>query len=482
VAGIRSKVAFKAIGINGLGAEVNGAIVDNDNHEVAKFESAHLGMGCFYITPADGKTYKAKVTYSNGIQDLIELPKVSGSGITLSLNNDSIPKAAVRIEASADYYRQNRGKTYSLVIYTMGVATTVNCKLDSPVVKLDILKRKLHTGVAVVTLFSPTNEPLSERLLFIQNYDQLNLSVSSKNSYAKREHVNIKLNVLNRRGEPSNGSFSVAVTDESKVGAQDSRADNILTNLLLTSDLKGYIEQPDYYFADTSAQARQNLDLVMLTQGYRRFEWKKILDSALDSKPAYQPENGLSIAGLVKNISNKPVAGGSINLFQPIGGLFLSARTDDKGMFRFANLVFTDTAHLVLSAAKANGKNTTQISLLDDNSERPPVHAYKWLGPQLFNDSTMASHAANDMAAQKAALAYLNGKGVVLKQVNIQSKKPDNQYRTQSLAGPGGADQVVHADKLDKIGGTLTTKLAGQFHGPMGFKITEGIMPGADSG
>jgi len=464
VDGIRSKVAFKAIGPNGLGIDVKGMIVDDQNKEIAKFEQVHLGMGYFYITPAEGKSYKAKITLTNGSQDVIELPAPVTDGITLSVNNDSIPKASVRIEASAGYYRQNRGKTYPLVIYAQGIVTTVNCKLDSAVIDLDILKRKLRTGVAVVTLFSPANEPLSERLLFVQNYDQLSFSTDSKDSYAKRGHVNINLHVLNRRGEPASGNFSVAVIDENKVGEHDNSADNILTNLLLTSDLKGYVEQPDYYFADTSTAARQNLDLLMLTQGYRRFEWKKVLDSAVE-KPVYLPEDGLSVAGQIKNAFGKPVAGGTINLFQPIGGLFLSTRTDDKGMFRFKNLVFSDTAHLVLSAVNANGKNTTQISLLDENTERPAVHAYKWQSPQLFNDVTMAGYVENDMNAQKATLAYLNGKGVMLKQVNIHSKKPDNQYRTQSLAGPGGADQVMHADEIERINGPLATSLNGRLHG-----------------
>jgi len=477
IAGIRTKVAFKAIGPDGMGLDVKGSIVDNDNNEVGKFESAHLGMGSFNITPVTGKGYRAKINYPDGQHDLVDLPKTHASGITLSINNDSIPRASVRIVADADYYRQNRGKLYKLVIYASGNAITANCELDSAVITLDILKRKLHTGVAVVTLFSPENEPLCERLLFIENYDRLSLNVNSKSSYTQREHVNIKLKALNRIGGPASGSFSVAVTDENKVGDHADKADNILTNLLLTSDLKGYVEQPDYYFADTGAVARQNLDLLMLTQGYRWFEWKQVLDSAAQSKPAYEPETGLSIAGQVKNLFNKPVAGGAINLFQPLGGLFLSARTDNNGMFRFKNMVFTDTARLVLSAAKANGKNSTKISLLGDNIERPPVGAYNW-DVQMFNDSTMANYVANDRAAQKATLAYLNGKGVLLKQVNIRSRKPDNQYYTQSLAGAGNADQVVHADKLDRLGGPLTTRLAGLFHGPMGFNITRGIMPG----
>ena len=463
VAGILSKVAFKAIGANGLGTDVKGTIVDDQNNEIAKFEPGHLGMGYFYITPAGGKNYKAKISLTNGSQDLIALSTPLTDGITLSVNNDSIPKASIRIEASAGYYRQNRGKIYSLVIYSQGIATTVNCKLDSVVIDLDILKRKLHTGVAVVTLFSPENEPLSERLFFVQNYDRLSLNTDHKDSYAKREHVSVRLNVHNRRGEPASGNFSVAVIDENKVGEHDNSADNILTSLLLTSDLKGYVEQPDYYFADTSTTARQNLDLLMLTQGYRRFEWKKVLDSAVE-KPAYLPEDGLSVAGQVKNVFNKPVAGGTINLFQPIGGLLLSVRTDDKGMFRFKNLFFSDTAHMILSAVKANGKNSTQISLSDENAESPDVHAYKRQNESLFDGAIMDGYLANDKLEHIETLNYLTGKGVMLKQVNIRDKKLDDKYETSNLLGAGHADQILHHEDV-RYGTTLAGALLGRLHG-----------------
>jgi len=131
-----------------------------------------------------------------------------------------------------------------------------------------ILKRRLHTGIATVTLFLPTGESLCERLLFVQNYDQLNLGVSSdKAVYAKREKVNINLNAINRAGNPAEGHFSVSVTDESKVPVDENAENTIISNLLLTSDLQGYVEQPNYYFADTSADAGKNLDVLMLSPG-----------------------------------------------------------------------------------------------------------------------------------------------------------------------------------------------------------------------
>src|SRR6185312_11125064 len=233
------------------------------------------------------------------------------------------------------------GKDYTLVICSGALITTVNYRLDSSIITLDILKRKLHTGIATVTLFSPGNEPLDERLIFIQNYDRLNLNVSSnKNSYRKREKVNIRLNAINRKGEPAEGHFSVSVIDENKVSDSENNADNILSYFLLTSDLKGYVEQSGNYFADTSAATRRNLDILMLTQGYRRFSWKQVLDD--HQRPlAYQPEKGIEIAGQVTSLFSKPVANGTVTLIPAYKGPVFSATTDDKGVFRFSDLIFT---------------------------------------------------------------------------------------------------------------------------------------------
>ncbi len=135
------KIAFKAIGANGAGINVKGVIVDGANKEVCTFASAHLGMGYFYLDPKEGETYRAKISYPNGIEDIIDLPVPETKGIILSINNDSIPKASVKIQANNAYYLENRNKDYTLLVYSGGTATTVTCKLDSPIITLDILKK-----------------------------------------------------------------------------------------------------------------------------------------------------------------------------------------------------------------------------------------------------------------------------------------------------------------------------------------------------
>ena len=199
VSGIRSKIAFKAIGTNGKGIDVSGVVLDNNNTEVGRFASTHLGMGYFYLLPEEGKSYTAKLTYADGRQDVAKLPDAEASGLVLTVNNDSVPKASVRIEANKARFAQSRDKDYMLLIYSGGVATSVTCKLDSNVILLDIAKRRLHTGVATVTLFSPNREPLSERLFFVQNYDQLKLDIKAdKTVYSTKGRVSIVLVARNR--------------------------------------------------------------------------------------------------------------------------------------------------------------------------------------------------------------------------------------------------------------------------------------------
>ena len=464
VAGIRSKVAFKAIGTNGLGINVKGVVVGNDDKEVCEFESAHLGMGYFYLEPKEGKTYRAKVAYSNGLLEVFDLPKPEPSGIVLSVNNDLIAKATVKVQVSKAYFKENRDKDYTLLINSGGIITTAFCTLDSQAITLNILKRKLHTGIAAFTLFSSSGEPLCERLLFVQNYDRLNLDVKSdKSTYTNRGKVSIKLKSKNRADSAVTGHFSVSVTDENKLPVNENNENTILNNLLLTSELKGYVEQPNYYFTDTSANVAKNLDLLMLTQGYRRFTWRQVLDDNNTPLP-YQPEKALEISGKVENLLGKPLANAIITLLPAKGGGLQGNVTDDKGIFHFSNLIFTDTAHFVLSAVNAEGKNSTKITYFNEKPG-PAVFATAMPDKNSVPDTTMATYIENTKKYRNELINYGKGKGIMLKEVKIKDVKLDDQYKTQSLAGAGNADQVMHADEIEQIGGQLSTSLNGRLRG-----------------
>jgi len=445
VTGLNSKVAFKAVDHNGLGINIKGEVIDNDGHQLCTFSSAHLGMGYFSLQPKEGKTYKAKITYANGTTATFDLPLADNSGIALSVGmNDSTQMALINITANKSAYQQNHNKDYTLVIYSGGSLTNFICKLDSPTITVDIFKRVLRTGIARITVFSPTGEPLCERQLFIQNYDGLKLDVKSdKTSYTKREKVNIKLNAVDDDGAPAPGHFSVAVTDEGKVPVDESNENTIMTNLLLTSDLKGYVEQPNYYFLPKNTDAASNLDLLMLTQGYRGFEWKEVLKSDTTTAITYPPENWTQLSGKVTTLAGKPVANGKITLLSTKQNIAMDTTTDKNGNFIFTGINISDTTKLVLHATMKNGNSAVNIKL--DKPVYPPVNG-------LDTDEYKMSDEA--LAAMKKMYEdnRLSGKaGIVLKQVDVKSAKithgPQLSH-SANLNGPGRADFVLMGDKL----------------------------------
>jgi hypothetical protein len=363
VNGIPAKLAFKAVGTNGLGFGVKGVVVDNANAEVTRFESQHLGMGLIFITAEAGKTYKANLTYADGTKAVVELPKADNEGITLMVNNDNPDKLAIEINANKAYYLKNKNKEIGLIIYSAGTIRSVKAVLDNQVLDLNLDKKDFKTGIVRITLFSEQGEPLNERLAFIQNPDLLTItSAGDKPLYPVRGKVHVTINTKNKSGEAVKSYLSAAVIDAGKVPVAEDDENGILSNLLLTSDLKGPIEHPNYYFANVSNETKANLDILMLTQGYRYFEWKQLLNDN-NTAIAYNAENGFDISGQVKTTSGKPVEGGTVTLMPRAGGALLTQTTNHEGNFTFKNLVYDDQTPFMLQAKTAEGKSNTSISV-----------------------------------------------------------------------------------------------------------------------
>ena len=463
VEAVETKLAFKAIGKNGLSIHAKGVILDKGNMPVCSIESSRLGMGYIMFKPEKGELYKAKLSFDDGTQNTIDLPRPEASGISLAVDYDSNSTISIKITANGAYYLANRNKDFLLVIYSGGKVMSYSFKQEDPRITLSMDRKLLQTGVSTISLFSPEGEPLCERLLFVQHNDQLSLQMhADKAAYKKKEKVDLQLNAKSPTGLSVNGNFSVTVVYETPMPADENNERNILTYLLLTSDLTGYVEQPNYYFKDTSAEARDNLDLLMLTQGYRNFEWKQELGK--DSLVlAFQRERGLEVTGKITNLSDKPISNGTVTLIPSSGGNLLSAESDPDGLFRFSNLVFTDTARLVLSAVNSKGSNSTRITYLNTKQESPVVIDQPYF-PPIMEDIGMLSYFGEAKKIREEVMAD-DPKYKMLKSVTVRAVKLDNQYRTQSLAGAGHADQVMHATDIEMVGGQLSTSLNGRLHG-----------------
>ena len=460
VTGVASKVAFKAVMPGGNGTDVTGNILNDKNQVVTTFTSAHLGMGVFTITPLAGESYHAEVVYSNGIKASIPLPAVNAEGVAIAVT-DSGSKISVHVNPGKLFYQQNKDGALGLFIYSAGRLTTVSDVMDGPDMRFDIQKGRLHSGITQVTLLSAKGEPLCERLVYINKNDQLPVDVfSAKTTYQAREKVTVKIHVDETNFEPTPAHFSVSVIDKSKVTADENKEENILTYTLLTSCLKGYVEDPGYYFVNPDNKKRSELDLVMLTHGYRRFTWAKL--AADDGNPPMiTAEKGLSISGQAKTFWGKPVNPGEVTLIPAAGGHLLSEATDKTGSFKFDNLVFYDTTRFVLNAVTGKGSNNTQLTY-HPAAPVPVLNTPLYTSTDTSAAAIISAYLQNSQNRHTEFMKYY-GKGIQLKEVRVQSVKKAT-YRTLSLAGAGNADQVIKGSEI-LTGGMLATSLSGRIGG-----------------
>ncbi|TZF85674.1 TonB-dependent receptor plug domain-containing protein (plasmid) [Pedobacter sp. BS3] len=446
VNGIPSRVAFKAISDAGLGVDISGYVADNNNEKITDFKSAHAGMGNFVIVPEEGKTYTAVIKLPDGSDKKVPLPAVQKEGYVLSVNNSNADTLFLRIAASPGLLQNGDlfvvGQTNAVVNYA------AKTRLQGSVLSARIPKSKFPTGILQLTLFASANQPVAQRLVFIRHNDQLNVKITpSKTSYGKRDKVKLNLDVKDASGKPVSGAFSMAVTDESKVPYNDIEETTILSNILLSSDLKGYIEKPNYYFTDVTPEKERELDNLMLTQGWSRFVWTNILANNYPVT-TFKPEQGITISGTV-TMGKKPIAGGKVLLLATKGRVtILDTITDSQGHFVFDNLVFGDDTKFVVQARTAKDKKFVDITLdqvppalVSRNKNAPDV--------EVNVNSSMLTYLKNSQKQFTELRRYgMLDRNIVLSEVKITEKKPEVQ-NSSNLNGAGFADAVIKADQLE---------------------------------
>ncbi|SDJ28690.1 hypothetical protein SAMN04487898_102173 [Pedobacter sp. ok626] len=436
IAGIASRIGFKAINGNGSGIELKGSVVDNSGTKLSDFSSTHLGMGSFYINAEAGKTYKANVTFSDGTTKSFDLPKTLESGIVAQVNNTDSLLFNLKIVANDAYFEANKNKNL-FIVATNGTVVyyAAKTKLNSQVTAAKIPKDKFPAGIVQITLFSETGEPVSERLAF--NYQPHGIKLSLKTDLATyKPRQKVKLAVTAKNGAQfADGNFSIAVTDEQKVPVDENSEITILSSLLLTSELKGYIEKPNYYFNKTNAKKLADLDVLMLTQGFRRYAYKEILAGKFPPI-TFLPEQSMALTGTLRDRTGMPVRKGNLRLTVPGTRIGVETITSPSGIFAFQNLNFPDSSEVVISAKyNPNGNN---LMVLLDGQPAPQIGKNPYPAQEVTNiDSTLSAYLNNS----KRQYSYLRQ----LKEVKIEGAKAKR---------PSHADYPALSG-LSSISGTL---------------------------
>ena len=447
VTGVRSRVAVKCVNAGGLGQDISGTIEDDTGNVVAELTTRHLGMGVFALMPQSGKSYKARINIPGEESFTAALPKAVEEGYTLSINNREQDSIFIKIATNEKTLAADKDKHLYLIAQNGGkICYTAETKLEMMTYVAGVAKSRFPTGIVRFTLFSSNGEPLNERLAFIDKNDRLKLELKTeKPGYAAREHVKLTLIANDKEDKAVQGSFSVSVTDETKVPADTIEENNILSNLLLTSELKGTVEQPAYYFRNKDEKAAADLDNLLLTQGYRHFEWKKVLSND-QASVKYPAEKTLTISGTVKK-NGKPLPNAKVTLFNKDAGAFmLDTLSDSKGRFAFKGLLFADSTRFLVQAKIEKGQENVTLEL--DTAGFPPFS--KTTNREVQADIsvyTENAHAFN----QELQKYGINKHAVALKEVKIEVKKTRAIPHSQNMNGSGHADEVFGPKQLEKM-------------------------------
>ena len=378
--GVSNILAIKAVDLEGKAVLVKGDILDHSDAKVGSFTTKHRGM-CRFTFTANSKKYKARVILGEEKYEF-DLPDIEESGVIASINSySSDENVSLNLSTHGGVSLGEFGIGISCrgQLYYLDV---LNAETQLPLA-LKIPKAKLSTGVHEFVLFDTLGTPLLERKFFIslpngkyvneQPYTKIvSIDASNvKNKYKPNEKIGLNFMVKDEKGEPIKTSFSLSIRDPH--GNVDTyNNDNVLTHLLLSSEVKGFIPNAAYYFEVDDLARRKELDLLLLVQAWSKYPWKRMADVEPFKERQYV-EKGFVISGSVfKNRGRrKPMVDSLMKIILRSQKHTYKGEcvADEEGRFNFMfEDIFNNWRASIFLASR--DKRDKSLIVLDDN--KPP--------------------------------------------------------------------------------------------------------------
>jgi hypothetical protein len=405
VEGIPSRVAFKATNQYGKGINLNGVIVNERNEQVATFETKKFGMGSFIFTPAANSRYKALVNREG--QDLFvkDLPAVKKQGYVLAMS-----ATTGRLDLRINTNLADQEGVYLFIHNGKKVSIAERIPLNTGTATLAIDKKKLSDGISYMTLFNANGQPVAERLYFKRPERKLKIEASADLMlYQTRQQVKVKLNAGNESGLAQAADLSISIHQLDDL--QQAEQVDIVSYLWLGAAIKGHLESPAYYFQNEYTETEEALDHLLLTQGWRQFNW----DQALSPQKRlfeFMPEyTGHLLTGKLTNTQGQPV-NDKIAYLGVIGERvqFYGANSDSTGRLIFNTKDFYGPNEIVLQTNNELDSNLT-ITLKSPFSEQfsaTPLAEFKVSPAQLdlLQSHSLSMQVRNTFAADQLRRYY----------------------------------------------------------------------------
>ncbi|MDE1192558.1 MAG: hypothetical protein PW786_10515 [Arachidicoccus sp.] len=390
VAGVQNKVAFKATDQFGNPIELNGTIKDNHNDSVTSFITIHDGMGTFYLTPKATTTYVAEY---DSTKPTVNLPEAQSWGVNMQVLLEQDKRKIIIQKHNTEQLSQ----VYLLATMNGIVDYLAKIDLSTRDSAVSIIPTNdLPSGIITFTVLDKDWHPLTERISFVRGNDidshLPNLSIE-KTSTEKKGLNSITLNY----DDSIATDLSIAVTD---ADIPNDSTENIITYLLLTGQLKGKIINPAYYFEDTTSTRQQQLDLVMLTNGWRKYNWHEI---AQGTQPAIKYPRDSNYFFLRGNIADKKKHypdSLSFILNDRIGFGKYNVKTNKDGSFADSTMIIADTTKLAYHPGKQSHLTLNFEQLPQAAFNEYPFELFKANGHATIRVSQWLNHYYGDTSGK----------------------------------------------------------------------------------
>ena len=431
-------VAFKAQGADGFSKEIEGFLFNSKGDTLTNFRSEHNGMGIFTMNPVNNETYYVTVRTNDSITKRFDLPAIEPKGISIAMSHY---KQEIRYEIQKTEVTEWPQKLF-LLAHTRGKLAIL--QPINPKRTFGKMNDSLFTeGITHFMLIDEQGNALSERLIFVPDHKPNQWQITADQpTYGKREKVSLQIAAKDNEGNPVEGTFSVSITDRKSI-QPDSLADNILSNLLLTSDLKGYVEDPAYYFLNQDARTLRSIDYLMMTHGWRRHKMENVLRTPSLNFTNYI-EKGQTISGRIMGFFGANVKKGPICVLAPKYNIIATTETDEKGQF-IVNTSFRDSTTFLVQARTKKGFAGVDI-LMD-----PPQYPVATHKAPYFNGATtfMEDYLMNtrDQYYMEGGMRVYN-----LKEVTVTAKR--ERPSSKSIYTGGINTYTVEEDRLQGYGQT----------------------------
>lgn len=414
VYGLKSKVAFQVTDSHGKGINFSGVILNSQNDTISAIRPHRFGIGHFTFTPESDLSYRAVVTDTLGKSLTFKLPSPKNSGYVMEVRDST--SDLLKINVSWAHPTETSSVIYYVVHARQIIAATGTVAVGKQHTSILVPRNQLREGISHITIFDRNLKAQSERLYFKPSDKKLSIhSRVNQNEYGVRRKVILDISTDNNN-VTGDASLSVAVIKSDSL-QPDFRGD-LFQYLWLTSDLKGTVEAPEFYSDVDSPDVRIALDNLMLTHGWRRFDWNEVLSENKSPQHLFIPEyRGHLIRGTVTDATGAPASGIATYLSSPSKVIQLyTARSKSNGEVQYEMRDFQGPRKIIIQT------NTAQDSVQKITIHSPYSDTYsKRTLPPLVLQPDAAKHLLTRSVAMQVQDIYYGENAIRFKETQIDS-------------------------------------------------------------